>query len=206
MSKIVYAGNSIFVDAEPLSEDEIREVLIHDWSPKLKDVKVHAVVNFSSLERAYYGLSILEKGPKSKPVVSVDVGMQTFENVAPLNDLSEAIEELSVGHRSGFEEFPFVEISTLIDYDRVLVHSEDVRAEAPHAWSPKKKKGDYQAWGGPGVYDLRDKPPTKHAKSVEAYEIEGMKFWATDTIDFMFQGEEWKEKLKDLFAEYRELA
>lgn len=200
---MVYVGDATFVDKEPLSEDEIARVLPHEWSPKLAGVKVYPWIRFPSLERVYYGLQIRKSGPRSKVIESADVGTNQMESIAPLNDLNDALEILSKGHRYAFEEVPFAEISTVEGYDRVLSHAAGEDDPSPQDWSPSRKKPD-SAWKGPGVYDLRDKPPTRSYKSVEAYERQAMESEADQILDFMFQGEEWEEKLRGLLSDYLE--
>jgi len=200
---LVYVGDSTFVDKEPLSDDELERVLPHDWSPKLAGIKVYPWIKFTSLERAYYGLQIRKAGPKSKVIESVDVATQTMEVIAPINDFNDALKNLQEGHKYAFEEVPFVEISTVDDYNRVLSHAAGEDDPSPHDWSPKKREPDSN-WKGPGVYDLRDKPPTRSYKSVEAYERQAMEDNADQILDYMFQGEEWEEKLGKLINNYRD--
>jgi hypothetical protein len=50
-----------------------------------------------------------------------------------------------------------------------------------------------------GLYDFRDDPPT-YAGTVEEYEQEEMANAADEAIDFMLQGDEWKEIYRELTA------
>jgi hypothetical protein len=209
---LTYVADGIFVDDDPISPEEIREIMGADWSPKLELIQVHPFVEFKSLERAYYGLSIHTLNPAGVPKLnpateSVNVGTQMFENVAPLRDFSEAFELIEKGSVGLLEEFPFSEIEEEVDYNKVMGVLLDIKVPTrTQDWSPydKSRIKLQSAWNGPGVYDMRDKPPTKQAESVEKYELDGMEYWAGDTLDFMFQGDEWKEKLRELLVGYLE--
>lgn len=209
---LTYVADGTFVDDDPVSPEEIREIMGADWDPKLELIEVHPFVEFTSLERAYYGLSIHTLNPASVPRLnpttdSVNVGQQMFENVSPLTEFKEALKLIQEGDQGLLEEFPFSEIEKESDYNEIVAAIIDVKPpRKTQDWSPsvQSRIKRESAWTGPGIYDMRDRPPTKQADSVEKYERDGMEYWAGDTLDYMFQGDEWKEKLRNLLMEYLE--
>ena len=192
--KLVYVGDATFVDKEPV---DVSEAAPREWSPR-KAPKVYWYVRFFSLERAGYGLALLEKGPKSKWIDHEEIREQMFDStaVAPLTDYREGLELLEKGRRGMLEDFPFVEVKTEEDYNTALAQFLDVE-EGPREWSPRavKKIEEESNWKGPGVYDFRDM--TLHSKSVEEYEKDNMKYWAKDVLDSSFD-DEWEPVLKKL--------
>jgi len=192
--KLVYVGDATFVDKEPV---DVSEAAPREWSPR-KTPKVYWYVRFFSLERAGYGLALLEKGPKSKWIDHEEIREQMFDptTVAPLTDYREGLELLEKGRRGMLEDFPFVEVKTEEDYNTALAQFLDVE-EGPREWSPRavKKIEEESNWKGPGVYDFRDM--TLHSKSVEEYEKDNMEYWAKDVLDSSFD-DEWEPVLKKL--------
>jgi len=192
--KLVYVGDATFVDKEPV---DVSEAAPREWSPR-KTPKVYWYVRFFSLERAGYGLALLEKGPKSKWIDHEEIREQMFDptTVAPLTDYREGLELLEKGRRGMLEDFPFVEVKTEEDYNTALAQFLDVE-EGPREWSPRavKKIEEESNWKGPGVYDFRDM--TLHSKSVEEYEKDNMGYWAKDVLDSSFD-DEWEPVLKKL--------
>jgi len=182
---IKHVGGTTFVDDDPIDAKDAEVTLP-------PGVNAYAYVSFPSLERAEYGIYLTEGAHDATEIESSEVGETGFDPsaIAALSDFGEAIKELERGGRSSFEEFPFVEVSSKKDYNRALA-----------AQGKTASEGD---WKGPGVYDFRDKPPSRHAESVEQYEIDGMEYWADDTLELMFQGDEWKDTLKELAARVSE--
>lgn len=204
-----HVGAGKFVDDEPVSEEDLARHAPKEWRPRLKPYRIYPWVEFYSLETAGYGLLATEGTHDAEPAASVEVGEQRFDpsTVAPLAELSEVLETMSKGRRYLVEEFPFAEIKEEDDYDHLLAVCLEVEVpESPKQWSPRVKKRIHKEskWEGPGVYDARDCPPTRHSASAEDYELEGMEYWADDTLDYMFQGDEWKESLKRLLGELSE--
>ena len=154
-----------------------------DTDPIEGTENVYAWVRFNSLERAEYGLTMTEGAYNAPGVDSVGVGESTFDSstIAPMTDFDEAIK--NINDKFIFEEFPMVEVKSEDEWNRLV---EVKSAEA----SP--------TFEGPGVYDFRDF--TKAFASVEEYEKTEMEYWADDTLEFMFQSDEWKEKLAELQA------
>jgi hypothetical protein len=202
-----HVGNSRFVDDEPLSLEEIRKAAPLEWVPGLERYSIFPWVEFYSLERAGYGLVAIGEG---KPSVSKEVREQQFDpsTIAPLTEFSEAIKALEDGETYLADEFPYVEITEERDYRRAVAACLEIKGSkaSPLDWSPRdrqdEKRVKYESkWEGPGVYDVRECPPSKHAASVEEYELDGMEAEASDVLDFMFQGDEWKDSLRELISE-----
>lgn len=206
-----HVGDGRFVDDEPLSLKMIREAAPQAWPSDLERYSIFPWVEFYSLERAGYGLMAIGEG---KPSVSEEVREQQFDpsTIAPLTEIAEVLKTLEAGERYLVEEFPFSEITEASDYRKAIAACLKIKdfEVSPLDWSPRSTSRDgmrvkYESqWTGPGVYDMRECPPAKHADSVEEYELESMEAEADDVIDYMFQGDEWKESLRDLISELLE--
>jgi hypothetical protein len=177
-----HVGGGRFVD-DPLTEDEIRRAAPKEWTPRLQGLQVRPWVEFVTLETARYGLLLFD--PEGREIDTKTVGRDRLspDGVAPLTLFEEAFDLVRRESRL-LDEYPFVEVETKEKYD--LVREAQAVEES--------------GWEGPGVYDFRERPPTRQAESVEAYELEGMEFWAGDILDGMFQGDEWKRHLRDLLS------
>jgi hypothetical protein len=199
MDLMIHVGNAVFMEE---SEIDVSEELPKFWSPR-QNVRVYPYVEFPSLERAYVGLALVKeskKGPKEKWIDSVQVDQMTWENsIAPLTEFREALELLGEGTKWAFEEYPYVEVDTEGDYKKALLAIAD-EAEGPKEWSPRKKDED-SGWEGPGVYDFRERPPTRVYKSVLEYEMSSMESEADGALEYMFQGDKWKEDLRKLMED-----
>lgn len=201
-----HVGQARFVDDEPLTLKQVKEAAPLEWVPGLERFSIFSWVEFPSLERASYGLLAVETG-SIDPAAEVRAGTLGFEpsTIAPLTELAEALTTLERGERYLVEEFPFSEITEEQDYQRAVVAciEHEGLKESPLEWSPKGTRGEqYRAqWKGPGVYDMRECPPLKTADSVEEHELGGMEYEAGETLEYMFQGDEWKESLKKLLRE-----
>ena len=193
---LVYLGDATFVDKDPV---DVEAHAPRYWSPRQKP-HVYWYVRFRSLERAEYGLALLNKGPKSKWIDSEEVREVTFDStaVAPLNDFKEAVKDLSKENkgRHVFEEFPYVEVTSEDGYKLALAAFLGI-GSGPRDWSPRDQEvlEAESNWKGPGVYDFRDM--TRHAKSVEEYEKDSMAYWADDVLDSSHD-EDWEPKLESL--------
>lgn len=197
-----------FIDDEPVGEDDVKRELARlgappSEAPRFRDI--YPYVQFHSLERASYGLVLTAGAPRGRTLDYEETGETGFENLAPLNDLDDAVENLERGDEVVFEEAPYAEILDEADYNRTLRAAAGEVDDEPEEWEPGKEpagapEGEPSVWDGPGVYDLRDLPPTKSWPSVEEYEAEAMDREASDLVDFMFQGDEWRDTLRDLVA------
>jgi len=194
---LVYVGEATFVDKDPV---DVKAHAPRDWSPRSKNPSVYWYVRFPSLERAEYGLALLNKGPKSKWIDHEEIREVTFDPsaIAPLNDFKEALKYLEEGEKSKhvFEEFPSVEVKSEEDYKAALAAFLGI-GRGPRDWSPndEKRLEAESNWKGPGVYDFRDM--TRHSKSVEEYEKGDMEFWANDVLDGAYD-DDWEPKLQKL--------
>lgn len=202
-------GSGLFMDKEAIDFDTIMDVAPKEWFPGMSLFKIYAYVEFPSLERAYYGLAAVKGDPTSDWVASALVDQTVMEGVASLTEFGEALRYLEEESDYMFEEVPFVEVTREEDYNRALAIVIDV--DAPTSvkdWSPSVKKmiEKESSWMGPGVYDFRDKPPTQSFETVEAYEGSGLEFEAEHILEYMFQGDEWKNSLRELIPEIREKA
>jgi len=204
-----HRGNAVFVDEDPVDVSEMELVHPKDWIPWYKkmdlgDWNFYPYVEFPSLERAYYGL-VLYKGKKFDFSIheSVDRPMLWNEPLAPVNDFGEAIRGLEKGSHS-FEEYPYVEVKSVEEYHMLLEARDPIIH--PKDWYPgtKRKKPDFGDWKGPGVYDVRDNPPTKSYKSVDDYQLQSMEHAADETLEFMFQGDEWKDLVRKMVEDNRD--
>ncbi len=204
---VVHVSGALFMDSGAISAEDILTEAPKDWFPGLSLFNIYPYGEFSSLERAYYGLAAVKGEPASKWLASAATGTMEMENPAPLTEFSEALELLEEERDHLFEDSPFVEVKREEDYNRALAVI--LNLEIPRsikAWSPiiKKKLERESSWMGPGVYDFRDEPPSHHADTVAAYEIEGLGFEADNIIEYMFQGDEWKNTLREVIQDLRE--
>lgn len=200
---IVKVAPGLYMDDDPVGLSDIERELAKIGAPlsrasRFKGV-VYPYVVFHSLERAGYGLTITEDKPHSKTVDTGEERETTFEILAPINDLDDAVEILERGDEIVFEEMPFVEVLDEKDYARVAAAAGD--SDEPEEWEPGRGPHPRTpGWEGPGVYDLRDSPPSRALNSVEEYEEDSMESMAFDIVDFMFQSDEWRDALRDLVA------
>jgi len=171
---IKHTGNGFFVDTEPVAPP--------DGTPDDPDLHIYAFARFRSLEHVSYGLMRTAGGPADEGIDFEEVGEYGMDPLAPHWEFAHAldtIEKRGDDERYLFEEVPYVEVETEEEYDEAL---EALGVE-------EDEEGN---WEGPGLYDFRDDPPTFQG-SVEKNELEEMSMAADDAIDFMFQGDEWKE-------------
>lgn len=167
---IKYLGRGNFMDEEPVEGTD----------------NVFPYVEFPSLERADYGLSLRDMKTQGE-IDSIEVGDTTFDPsaIAPLSDFKEALEALEDDIGYLLEEFPMVEVT-----------NENQWKQVQKIMSAKQPDTNPPVWDGPGVYDFREL--TKSYDSVEEYELESMEYWANDVMDGMFQSDDWKNDLKKL--------
>lgn len=193
MGKLLYRGDGVFVDDEPL---DLAKMLPKDWSPVLRKVSVYWMVQHPTTHRTYQTLAVIKGSPKKGKILdSVDLYTNEWEESnAPLTDLGEAIEMYRRKQDFIFEEFPYVEVETEEEYNLAI----SGHRTGPKDWSPKSPDS---AWSGPGVYDFRDRPPTRAYKSVEEYELEGMEERARQVMDTTYD-DDYKKPLKKLLADY----
>lgn len=191
-----FKGAGVVVDTDPI---DLSDVSAKEWSPRLRDVRAYGYVRFYSFERADYGVFISTEGPKGEWKESAAVGNTRFDGIAPYGTFGDAIGE--VNDKSMFEEVPLVEVLLEEDYAKAVLAQLGENLDDPGSWKltslQEVKDGD---WEGPGLYDFRDKPPT-FSGTVDEYEVADMEFWAEDTLDYMYQGDEWKSTLRTLLAE-----
>ena len=203
----VFKGG-LFLDKEAIEPQAIMDAAPKEWFPSLSRFKIYGYVEFPSLERAYFGLAAVRGEPSHRWEASVVVGQTEMEVAAPLVDFGDALRHLKEESDHVFEEYPFVEVTSKADYNRALAIIIDVvdPQTSVKAWSPsvKKKLERASLWEGPGVYDFRDEPPTRSYESVEAYEGLSYADEAEQFLEYMFQGDEWKEALRNLIQEIRE--
>lgn len=193
MGKLLYRGDGVFVDDEPV---DLERVLPKDWSPALRKISVYWMVELPSMFRTYQMLAII-KGSAKKGKIQDVVNIYTNEweeSYAPLTDIGEAVEMYRRDTKHIFEEFPYVNVETEDEYNRAI----SGRFGGPKDWSPK---GPESAWVGPGVYDFRDRPPTRSYKSVEDYEMVGMEERAKQVMDTTYD-DDYKKPLRKLLADY----
>lgn len=148
-------------------------------------------VRFPSLERATYGLALHEGDAGSPEIDSIKVSESTFDptTIAPMADFGEAVRAASEANPNYyFEEVPMVEIVDAAGFDHLKNAFVDPRYKA--AWADAE-------FEKPGIYDGRE---GSFEGSVEDYEDGDMAFWAEDTLEYMFQGDEWKEALEVLLS------
>lgn len=201
---LIFIGEGVFVDTDPVEFDIAEDPKA--WDPEKDKPKkalpagynLYAIVEFSSLEHAYYGLAVFRGKPskknRPKDVEYIDRPMLWNERLAPIVDYSEAL-KLYGAETYLFEEYPFTQITSKSDYARLVKEGTD-----PKRWDPESKNL-ISGWQKPGVYDLRDRPPS-YVSSVQDYELEEMKGGADETLEYMFQGEEWEELAKKLIEEF----
>lgn len=131
---------------------------------------VYAYVKFSGAGSASYGLSMTLGPWNSTEIGSASAGYIGLDDIAPLTDLADAINAIAKGSHL-LEEYPFSEIRERKDYNSMLRVLEILHED-----------GD---WKGPGVYDMRDRPPTRSWASVGRYENAMMEIEAESILDAM---------------------
>lgn len=144
-----------------------------DKDPVEGGENIYPFVEWQNLHRADYGFAKTDGGPTGKWIDSTTVNQAYFDEPrASAWGETDAIHD--AGSKYAFEEEPNIEFTSKEYYDEFLVASgQDV------------EDGN---WEGPGIYDGRDKPPTR-SSSAEEYEVADLAFWSSDTLEFMFQGE-----------------
>lgn len=184
--------DGVFVDTTPI---DIAKILPKDWSPKPKGIKVYWIVDIISPTRTYESLAIYKKNPQGQLIDSETIQTNEWEeSYAPLTDISGAADEYQSGSRIGFEEFPYVEVESETAYNFAVLGE-----QTPKDWSPRKKES---AWEGPGVYDFRDRPPTRAYESLKAYEMAGMEERARQVWESSWGDEGIEEPLRKLLARH----
>ena len=161
---IEHISGTLFMDSDAISAEDILTEAPKDWFPGLSSLNIYPYVEFSSLERAYYGLAAVKGNPTSKWISSAMTETMLIQDPAPLTDFGEALVMLEQERDHLFEEFPFVEVTNEDDYNRVLAMIINVPVpKSVKDWSPiiKKKLERESSWMGPGVYDFRDEPPAR---------------------------------------------
>jgi hypothetical protein len=144
---------------------------------------VYAWAEFPSLERVVGGLFITDGGADGEWIESRTLEETGMEPLAQVSEFRDAIKE--AGSKYAFEEYPFVEVSSKEEFDEAIEASDFE---------------DVPAWEGPGVYDFRDF--TKSYDSVEDHQMEAMTSEADNMLnDYMFQSDDWKEAVVELFGE-----
>lgn len=198
---IKHRGEAMFIDDDPAypEDPQAQRIRRKAWRPGLPEffrkMKIYAYVEFPSLERYEAGLAAIEGDPKTgKWLDSIEITYGAFETPrAPLTEYGEAFDAIEEEEGWMLEEFPFVEIKNKKDY--VGAAKLTTMIESPE-----------ENWDGPGVYDLHDRPFTKQYDSVEEYELASLEDEAEHLVDFIFQGEEWKQKLVSLLETLEERA
>lgn len=203
-----HVGGGKFVDEDPV---DVKDAAPREWFPGLERFKVYPWVEFYSLERAGYGLLATEGAHDAEVVATYETGEQIFDPtaVASLMEFKEALEAIEEGARYSLEEFPYSEITQEEDYNRVLAAclGQEVTPPSSKDWSPRGEPGpkkETSLWTGPGVYDMRDCPPSRSYESVEEFEISSMEYWADDTLEFMFQDDAWRYTLTKLLDDLKD--
>jgi hypothetical protein len=157
------------------------------WVKEASGTHVYAFVDFHGLYRLTYGLMMTTGGPRD-PVVAVEgIGQSELESLVQYWEFSDALKEIKQNARMkiawAFEEIPLVEVGDKEEYDEALAAMGISIADG--------------AWEKSGLYDFRDSPPT-YSGSVEDYERECMKYEAEQTLEYLFQGDEWMSACKTL--------
>jgi hypothetical protein len=190
---LVYRKDAMFVDDDPV---DLEKALPKDWSPALRKISVYWLVEHPTMHRTRTRLAIIKGSPRNGTILdSVNVDTNEWEESnAPLTDIGEAIEMYRKEQDFIFEEFPYVEVEQESDYNRAV----GGHGIGPKDWSPIAPDS---AWSGPGVYDFRDRPPTRAYKSVEEYEFEGMEERSKQVLESTYD-DDYKEPLMKLLADY----
>ena len=102
---VMHVSGTLFMDSDAISAEDILKEAPKDWFPGLSLFNIYPYVEFSSLERAYYGLAVVKGKPASKWIASVAMGTLEMESPAPLTEFGEALELLEEEREHLFEEF-----------------------------------------------------------------------------------------------------
>lgn len=173
---VKYVGSGTFADTDEVELKGTSRPSVH----------IFAYAKFRSLEHVSYGLYRTEGKFDAPEIDSEPVGAYGMEPLAPFSDLGDVLDDVAKHKTWVFEEVPYVEVTSKSGYDKAV---------ATMGLDPKEG-----AWEGPGLYDFRDEPPEFRAK-VEDYELESMTDAADQAIEFMFQGDEWKDAYRNLASE-----
>lgn len=196
---------TLWIDPDPLSYEEALQWA--GWNPRLTKareelekagVRFVPWVEFYSLERAGVGVLAVEGDPTSGRILATKELKEIpyFEPLAPLHEFKDALEALVRGNDFVFEEHPFGPIENKEDFIQVLKAMNLPPEDEP--------------FEGPGIYDFRDKPPSKSDDSAEDYERGSLEQETGHLIDYIFtggimgsdlSGEEWKKALIELMEE-----
>jgi len=176
---IKHLGEGVFIDDAPVATS--------------READAYAYAEFPSLERVEYGLFLAEVGgrhARADWIGSVEVGGYGLEPGAVGSDidLDNAKEALRDGAKYVFEEYPMAEVPSREDFDELLEAAAQGGLDRPGA-----------EWRGPGVYDMRDF--ILAWSSAEEYEEQALGDEASQAIDSMFQGDEWRDALRGLFED-----
>ena len=189
----------VWVDDEPVDPEKEGW---RKWIPlpqeALERVKVYPYAVFYSLERAGIGL-ISIKGDLATGKILAQHELREipyYQSLAPLLEFDEALEAVAQKETFITEEVPHTEIIERKDYDAIL------KAQGINPTN--------EPWEGPGVYDVRDAPPTRGWNSAEEYERDVLKEEADHLIEYIFSGglmrsdlsgDEWKDAYSQVVKE-----
>jgi len=173
-------GQSVIDAIEHFPDSELKK--LRAWINEARGTRIYAYVWFHSLFRLSYGLIMTTGGPLDEIVTHEEIrDVELESSVAPYWEFRHAFNMgrlLRAIDRSSFDEEPYVQVNDEDEYN--------------HALLALDLSVDDSKWEKPGLYDFRDEPPT-YSGSVEEYERESMRLEAEQTLDYMFQGDEWKK-------------
>lgn len=166
---------------------------LREWLKEASGTRIYAWVSFHGLYRLTYGLMLTTGGPRDRVVATKQIGQSELENPAPYWGFYDALRELkdAVAEKGPdsprllriFDENPLVDVSDEGEYDEAL---------AATGLSPEDG-----SWEKAGLYDFTNTPP-RYVTSLEAYERDSMKYEAEQILDYLFQGDEWKNVCETL--------
>jgi hypothetical protein len=181
VSEMMRSGRS-FADAvldviQILPESKTRK--LRTWVDEARGTHIYAYVAFMTNDTVNYGLLLTKGGPLDEEIEYEEIGEYTLpESFAARWDFDDALREFESSwpkQRQRFEEVPFVEIESKQQYDKLL---SEMGLEA--------EDGD---WSKPGLYDLRDEPPS-YAMTVKEYVAECVKEEAEQTFSNVYDDDD----------------
>lgn len=188
ISEMMRSGRS-FADAvldviQILPESKTRK--LREWVEEAQGTHVYPYVAFLRNDNVSYGLMLTKGGPLDEYIEGEEIGDYSlpgdFARRWHFDDALHALVNSYPKQRRYFEESPFVEIENKKQYDTLL---SEMRLE----------DGD---WSKPGLYDLRDEPPS-YAMTVKEYVTKCVREEAERAFSKIFKdNDELDEACRDL--------
>ena len=154
-----------------LPESKTRK--LRTWVDEARGTHIYAYVAFFPNDHVSYGLLLTKGGPLDEEIEYEEIRDYSLsEDFAKRWDFDDALREFVNSYpkqRQRFEEVPFVEIVRKQQYEKLL----------------SEMGLEDSDWSKPGLYDLRDEPPS-YVMSVKEYVAECVREEAQQAISNVF--------------------